>query len=79
MKEQNESMPSKPVMNESSGYYWKVRGNESYQKGRYEEAIEFYTKAIVMLALGRNSTILKASTFQIGRRHTRNSGIFSSA
>jgi tetratricopeptide (TPR) repeat protein len=37
-------------VNENSGYFWKVKGNEAFQKGRYNEAVELYSKAIVHIS-----------------------------
>jgi len=35
--------------NPNSGHYYKKLGNELYQQGKYKDAIENYTKAIVMI------------------------------
>lgn len=35
---------------ENTGIFWKIKGNEAYQKGDYERAVEYYTQAIVFLS-----------------------------
>jgi tetratricopeptide (TPR) repeat protein len=34
---------------ENTGVFWKMKGNEAYQKGNYEQAITYYSKAIVLI------------------------------
>ena len=51
-KQQEKELKKKKVLeaerNQISGHYWKKLGNESFQKGALDQAIQFYTKAIVI-------------------------------
>lgn len=49
--ERNGSIGKQEKPKQNTGLYWKIKGNEAYQKGNFELAIKYYNKAIVKFIL----------------------------
>ena len=47
-EERNRSAKKQEKPGQNTGIFWKMKGNESYQKGNYEQAIAYYNKAVVI-------------------------------
>lgn len=44
--EERPQQEKKEEVKEGTGLYWKIKGNEAYQKGNYEQAMAWYSRAI---------------------------------
>lgn len=57
---------------ENTGLFWKMKGNEAYQQGKYDLAITYYNKAIVLIISRRSSTPQSPYSSQIEHSAIRN-------